>query len=191
MGQRLNIEIWFNDECLANAYYHWSGYTTPAAWLAREAIQEYTRLSEEFNIFEDISPLEVAVKMLQKTGAGLNEYERARVVDRHEFKDIVFNDCKNRNDGLLAVTKEGIEETRRYEEERVRLILDSEEMDFQVVSLYSKEEVLNNEDEIYMPDEELNFDLSRIPFDDVSDFISFVENTDGAVQDDWVFYWIQ
>lgn len=27
MGQRLNIEIHENGKCLANAYYHWSGYT--------------------------------------------------------------------------------------------------------------------------------------------------------------------
>ena len=27
MGQRLNIEIWNEGKRLANAYYHWSGYS--------------------------------------------------------------------------------------------------------------------------------------------------------------------
>ena len=43
MGQRLNIEIWNESKRLANAYYHWSGYTSSTL---DETMKYY---EEEFN----------------------------------------------------------------------------------------------------------------------------------------------
>lgn len=42
MGQRLNIEIMEKEEILlANAYYHWSGYTSSSIYLTQYIIRRF------------------------------------------------------------------------------------------------------------------------------------------------------
>ena len=41
MGQRLNIEIINDDKVLANAYYHWAGYTTSAISLTETILHSF------------------------------------------------------------------------------------------------------------------------------------------------------
>lgn len=46
MGQRLNIEIVNGDTCLANAYYHWSGYTLSACDLTMKILDAMGNLDQ-------------------------------------------------------------------------------------------------------------------------------------------------
>lgn len=43
MGQRLNLEITIGENVLANAYYHWSGYTTSSLKLVESALKKIRR----------------------------------------------------------------------------------------------------------------------------------------------------
>ena len=77
MGQRLNIEIRKNGELLANSYYHWSGYTSPAIELSIDAIMG------SFSVKNPIKNDDkgFAIKMLESTGAGLVEEEYETLSD--------------------------------------------------------------------------------------------------------------
>ena len=67
MGQRLNIQFEDNTGVLANAYYHWSGYTSSAMLLTNQIIS--SDLIDDTSISNKVK----AVKLLELTGAGLTE----------------------------------------------------------------------------------------------------------------------
>ena len=135
MGQRLNVEVCYDGEVLANAYYHWSAYTSTSVAILEDVIEAYNNRTE-------INPLRVAIEILQHTGAGVNENERTRITDDKDGKyaGIEFQDAVNRNEGVLAVTEEGIKETRRWEEGRVTVDIGTEEFTFDVMWHMSDEE---------------------------------------------------
>ena len=125
MGQRLNIEIMSGEKVLANAYYHWSAYTASAAELTKIILKTHVD-AEEPLIYQ-------AIHLLEATGAGVPGYERDCII-RHEIlpKEEIdhFQPCIDRNRGLIAITEEGIRDTRAWEEGRVTIHLDSKTVDF-------------------------------------------------------------
>lgn len=135
MGQRLNIEICDNAKTLANAYYHWSAYTSSALEMMTAIIETYYELSDKIN-----DKVELAVELLQATDAGINREEKERIKNNPDFAHINFQPCIDRNEGLLAVTEEGIEETRCYEEGRVTINIENETFCFEVFFEYTKQE---------------------------------------------------
>lgn len=132
MGQRLNIEIWNNGKVLANAYYHWSGFTGCAAELTTKILKNISK-SSDFSVM-------YAVKLLEETGAGINEAEKLRIIEDGRFLETLFKPCIDRNSGLISVTEEGINETRFWEEGRVTIYLDERRVDFSVFHSYRKYE---------------------------------------------------
>lgn len=137
MGQRLNIQIEKDGEALANAYYHWSAYTGSAAELTMEICDFYDDIAEASQ-----SDLELAVMLLQHTGAGLNDEEWARIKAHKDLRanDIDLRTCNNRNNGLLSITQEGIEETAWWEEGRVTIELTDRSIYFDVMMYMTNEE---------------------------------------------------
>lgn len=135
MGQRLNFEVCYDGEVLANAYYHWSAYTSSSLGILENVIEAYKNRTE-------INPLRVAVEILQATGAGINDEEKSRIrMDKSgKFDGIKFHDAVDRNEGLLFVTLKGIEDTRKWEEGRVTVDISTEEFRFDVMWIESNEE---------------------------------------------------
>lgn len=164
MGQRLNIEITDGEKTLANSYYHWSAYSGPALCLLKEIICAYKSA-------KSIRMLDIAVELLQATGAGVNEIERSRIdSDKSgKFNNIYFKDAVNRNDGLIAVTDEGIEETRYWEEGRITVNLASETFVFDVLWMDSEDGFKEDYGyDSYYELPENNLDLcDPIPFSDI------------------------
>lgn len=180
MGQRLNIEILDGDRLLANAYYHWSAYTSQAVYLATKIVSDfYTNRALRKGDVRTI-----AIRLLEHTGAGYNEIERDRISrSEDEFlKNLIVNDCVDRNRGLLAVTEEGMNENRSWEEGRVSIDISSELIRFDVYSEIPDKEredyyddwqpVLVDEDSFKWPDFE-------IPFVEILDFHKVASKIDG------------
>lgn len=175
MGQRLNIEIKINGEVQANAYYHWSGYTSSAINLTEQILEQ----REDF--LDKIEPKLSAIRLLETTGAGLppEELEKAK----EEYCEVTFGKCNGRNSGLIAVSEEGMNETRLWEEGRVTIDFDKETVDFNVWSTWDKEEYLEEFEKL--PEKEINdSDFNIMSFEtflnnfsekDMSD-LSFVHN---------------
>lgn len=171
MGQRLNIEIVENGECLANAYYHWSAYTSSAFELAKQIIEAIPTVDEK-------PPVMKAIRLLEITGARLtdDEIEYAKTM-------LLGDDFKadaNRNDGLISVSENGKDETRKWQEYALYIYLDENRMKFDVLHKtrfweYQKEEKEYNDRTVKLEDIPMyDIDFSDIKFDKLNDFETFL-----------------
>lgn len=190
MGQRLNIEILCDGEPIANSYFHWSAYTSPALGLTEEIIRYYEETSE-------IVPLRIAVDILQKIGAGINDDERSRINsdETGKFKNIEFVDAKSRNDGLIAVTQQSMDETRAWEEGRVEIDIWRETVNFMVFIEVSDEEYEEGRDEgsaASVPGVDFDF-YSLCKFKDFLKLVNIVESNPYGVRigNNRIIEWIE
>ena len=159
MGQRLNIEIHENGKCLANAYYHWSGYTESALDFTKCIINKFYQVNK--------TGLAAAIKLLQFTGA---KVECDELVDAGLPTELalVFSEGVNRNDGLIAFSEKRMEETRYWEEGRVTIDIGTEIINFDCWEKYYEGlslEVVN-----------VPYQYHAIPFSDFSDFLTYFDD---------------
>lgn len=170
MGQRLNIEIWDKGQILANAYYHWSAYTLEALKLLEKIITNIDNLVECDN--DQLK----AVWLLQLTGAGLTQEELSTIYCKG-FKGIT--DCNGRDDGLIAVSDKGIQDTRQWEEDRATIYLDERRIDFDVVFKQPRWEYDEERKDYDNPEFSelpiIEWNLNDIKFEDFETFFAFME----------------
>ena len=190
MGERLNIEIIKNGETLANCYYHWAGYSNSSVELAKTIIQNIDKVKCDNDVL-------TAIRLLESTGAGLTdrEIEYAKTVD--ELKDIKFEETAGRNEGLIGISPNEIDNTRTWQEHSLYIYLDENRMSFKVYFTNDRWEwESNNKEEgieIKFDDLEvtdINFD--DIKFDKIDSFEEFVskhlENNFITKFDRWIVY---
>lgn len=190
MGQRLNIEVCYDGEPIANAYYHWSAYTNGALDLLEQVITAYKNRTE-------INSLRAAVEILQATQAGVDAEEKKRISAdmTGSFKNISFKDCIDRNTGILSVTEKGMAETRMWEEGRVTVDIGTEEFIFDVTHRMSEKEY----DEYNGPGSaqqlsDIYFDITEpCRFIDFEKFKKAIEDNPNGVwlDEDDVLCWIE
>lgn len=199
MGQRLNIEIVANSEPLANSYYHWSGYTSSSLELTKVIIEAILNEDVKINELNTDSTKELcnatsvinkymndnilnACLLLRATGAKLTEDEIeyikniygdscSKVYDEEEIVD--------RNDGLIAVSENGMRTTRCWEEARVTIDILNKTIDFDAVWFDSIESYENEYDENIGNLTKIDFDFTHIEF---SEFQLFYETIMHLVQ---------
>jgi len=202
MGQRLNVEITKNGDILANAYYHWDAYTSTAVLKTERIIRDFLEIyGIPLKYYPDeITDLEIATRLLIMTGAGVNAEESIRIADSDISKrliaeGIILPKSVNRSAGLIAVTKEGIEETRKWEEGRVTIDIGTKQVNFQVCSFCTKEEIDTYYDDVEASKfVECDFDISNLHFNDflhgtVSKFVT--AHPDGYKHGDDYILWIE
>lgn len=192
MGQRLNIEIMNGETSLANCYYHWDAYSFSSLKLVQKIIETHSM----YKIFGYSNDLLMAVKILQSTGAGITDEERARIEkESDKYSGIKFNKAVGRNEGFISVTENGKASTRSWEEGRVTIDISSETFFFDVYCLVDKsdyEEMFSNEthfDEL----EICSYDFSsRIPFSEIDNLLGYILDTYHPMRyhDDDVILWI-
>lgn len=165
MGQRLNIELQAEGIVLANAYYHWSGYTSSALNLTLQILNNMHII----DMYED--SVVAAIKLLEVTGAGLSEeeYLLLKVEDNPEDK---FKLCTSRNNGIISTTEKGMETTRQWEEAKVTIDLGEELIVFDAIyitdpSVSNEEEMISSFGEDYknLPELDVNDLMGAIPFE--------------------------
>lgn len=154
MRQRLNIQFEMDipnsgePKVLANAYYHWSGYTSSAYELVKMIAD-----SEYWNVDCTISdPVEKAIRLLEVTGAGLTKDEFTEAYPESKYKL-----STGRNDGLIAISEAGMLETQNWEEARVTINLSTNMVD--IGGVYYLDEVDEKEEETLEDIPELEYDL--------------------------------
>ena len=155
MGQRLNIQIEMDipnsseSKVLANAYYHWSGYTSSAYELVKK-IADSNYWNEECKLAD---PVAQAINLLEVTGAGLTKDEFT-----DKYPESIYKLSTDRNDGLIAISEKGITETQNWEEARVTINLSTNMVD--MGGVYYLDEVDEEEEEETTEDiPELEYDL--------------------------------
>ena len=171
MGQRLNIQIEANNpttdktEVLANCYYHWSGYTHIAMELVKVIVD-----SGIYNL-DILDPVEKAIRLLETTGAGLAEDELTDTYSIPEYKL-----ATSRNDGLIAISKEGTNVTMKWEESRVTINLttgsiDMSDMVYDETDEFSSDELETKLKNLYELKADLNssFDTFQGLYTEITD----------------------
>ena len=171
MGERLNIEIHRGDRVLANAYYHWSAYTQSALELTQEVVSAIDDVEETDLIIQ-------AVRLLEATEAGMSEEEKERVNQKVDAS--IFENCINRNRGLISITEEGIRETRLWQDSRVIIDLDEKMIEFDVCCI-DELEAYENDEELYEEKKEefdsyptYNFDLTHFSFEELPYMVDMI-----------------
>lgn len=125
MGQRLVIHMFDKGKEIANAYYHWSAYTDDAIYTVKKMLNSYEQLKKE-----NPDKRLLAIRLLEKTGAG---FPNADMVGAKEvYPNETFAISNDRNEGLIAISEDSMEESSRWEEGRVDIYLDSETIEFNV-----------------------------------------------------------
>lgn len=164
MGQRLNIEIINDDKALANAYYHWSGFTSSAIVL--------TKLILSYFIDDGQCNLSKAIRLLKSTGASFTVKDNALALLDTELIQFISTDedIINRNKGLISFSEEGMEETRYYEEGRVTINIESKNIDFDVFAYMSEEEYEKYKEEYQLIIKPIDIDITNISFDEFDEF---------------------
>lgn len=175
MGQRLNIEIRNgpnDDDTLANCYYHWGGYSCSAAGYAELIIKRfYVIQMVKPNAKKDIY---YAMALLRSYCEGFPDYEYESICKENLVpieKRKKLPRCNDRNFGLMMITKEGIEETRKWEEARLVVDISNKVIDFHnCFWVDTKEEFEKDHEDEEWTYGELTIDPFEIPFDDFGKF---------------------
>ena len=105
MGQRLNLEFRYGDKVIANAYYHWSGYTIDSLieLLAVHELMGYDNIHDEKSAIIEL--VNVYDNKLSTQSGLLDSLDEVKKYIP-EYPGIKTN--LNRNYGLLAISEEYI-----------------------------------------------------------------------------------
>lgn len=194
MGQRLNVEIVSNGKLLANAYYHWDAYTGISLQRTDDVLNKLNEIKE--SVKDD---LDLAIKLLESTGAGINTEERNYILADPELsKYLPINDCVDRNEGILSITKESMQNTRYWEEGRVTIDIGKRTILFRVYWEWTKEDYIDDyyDLEHYEQLPTIDYDLEKeIPFDkfeELKNLYTSTINTYGFKRPDGsIIHWIE
>lgn len=181
MGQRLVITVMKNGEDIAKIYYHWSAYSISALAEAKDVIN---CLTDEDNQIEDVRLR--LIRFVESNGGcidggkGSHEY----VAISEMYPDAVFREDGSRNNGLIALTTQGMAEMQSWSEGDIEIDLDNEMVYNHV---YWADTIETYTD--WMDDAEVDIDnipvldvnISDIRFTDVDDIINILENEVGYI----------
>lgn len=189
MGQRLNIEIVKNGKVLANSYYHWSGYSNSAVNMVVQIIQEYEYI-KKYKVEKYIKnqDLLLAIRLLEETGAGLNDIDMTRNILKDETMNLKLKKCQGRDEGIIGITQKDIEETRYWEEGRVSIDIENKKIDFGVINEYTEEELNYDYDEEIkeLNIKKIDINFKNISFEDIFELKAFIDKAN--YKEEYYFY---
>ena len=185
MGQRLVITVRKEQENIAKIYFHWSGYSVSA-------------LEETRSLLEDIDTNEEDIKKLQLNiiracesmgggidgGAGSEEFSYVC----NMFPNVNFKVDPDHSCGLVALSKNEMEEMQRYSDGNIVIDLDYNRIYNSVFYEYHsieeyEVETDQNENEVYCYESDIDIADFRVEYiDEVIDFVSFVIRSGGVAK---------
>lgn len=186
MGQRLVITLKDGKRDLAAIYYHWSAYTYSALVETKKVIDCIYNHEEE----TERGMLLRLIKFLEENGGGIRgtteEYDYIRMTYPNEtFKTEGYS----RNNGIIALSPQGIEELKSWSEGDVDIQLDNDMVDFGVYSGYSSLKEYLDEREEWDEDFDraefeqniprLDCDLGYFNIYDIDEVIEAIDSVDG------------
>ena len=164
MGQRLVVTIERNEKPLAKIYYHWSAYTGSALYVTRDLIHCIYNHEHE----TDAEMLLRLIHFCENNGGGIdgaNEGEEWKYITAAYPYEKFKSERISRNDGLIAISPEGMAQIQRYSEGDVYIDLDTDQVDFCVYSGYESLSEYVEERKSWDDDFE-EFTLEELPYID-------------------------
>lgn len=166
MGQRLVIEIKEGDTVLANAYYHWSGYTETSLNLLNEVMNKGILNNIPIKFSKGDEQL-YAIKLLETTGAKILEEDFKIATLKFPMNE--FETSKNKTDGLIAFSEKNINKNMDSAEAIISIDLKSRTIDIGGIYNYENLDELQemaNEDEEDLNIAIIDFNITEISFED-------------------------
>lgn len=166
MGQRLVIEIKEGDTVLANAYYHWSGYTETSLNLLNEVMNKGILNNIPIKFSKRDEQL-YAIKLLETTGAKILEEDFKIATLKFPMNE--FETSKNKTDGLIAFSEKNINKNMDSAEAIISIDLKSRTIDIGGIYNYENLDELQemaNEDEEDLNIAIIDFNITEISFED-------------------------
>lgn len=173
MGQRLNIEIIdSNYKILANCYYHNKGFTRKALELSKQILDKLEYIHRNPEKFKKFTNKEIAVYLLYKDILGpgienkmIRDANTSLIYASENFKSLPVKKVINRDEGMICLTKDSIEDTRYWEEARLSINIGLMKMNvsrlFKELDDEEREEYANKVFKITR----FKNKLTRLPFD--------------------------
>ena len=182
MGQRLVITVKNNEENIAKIYYHWSAYSLSALEETREVLD---CLLNNDNPIKDLRLR--LIRFVESRGGcidGGSESDEFKAI-QEMYPNEKFKSDGSRNEGLIALTKDGMSSIQTWSEGDVDIDLDdgmiynsvywSEYFDD-----YKKWRKDNYDEDVQIENiPEYKVDISEMTFDELDNAIEFLENLDG------------
>ena len=132
MGQRLVISIEKEKRTLCSIYYHWSGYTGSALEETRKVINCIYNKKDE----TDKEMLLRLIHFIESEGGCIRGCIEERDYIQSLYPNETFSNDGGRNNGLIALSEEGIRDLKSWSEGDVFIQLDDDMVDFCVYSGY-------------------------------------------------------
>lgn len=178
MGQRLVINIKAEGKILANAYFHWDGYTECAMEHAKQLISLHRYLDKP-DEFKNMPLKKKAIYMLEFLGAEITPED----FELNEYPDIWIR-AKNRNDGLIQVSEAQIKYAEDWAEGLIEFDIVRKKINFDVFFYYDEGDLEEEDDDgksvVEMP---LPWDMSY------DEFLGFLEWTQNHQHKTCQLYW--
>lgn len=169
MGQRLNIQIEHDGKIYANCYLHWDAYTRTALEDTKEILDFIGDLIYSTDSFKPVTAGEIIRNGLPCAGYDTNSINFYNLPTAYK--------ATLRNNGLIGLTDDEIQETISWEEGRVTIDPIDRFISFDVFSTLSSEDLKDFYD-LTVKDisalKELPFNIKRIDFKDFADFYKFL-----------------
>lgn len=123
MGQRLIITVKNNGKDLAKIYYHWSAYTVSALMEARDVVNCIYDHNDET---EKELQLRL-VRFCEERGGGIRGDDKEYAYIQAMFPNETFKtDGYSRNNGLIALSEEGMDDLQSWSEGDLDIIIDED-----------------------------------------------------------------
>lgn len=188
MGQRLVVSIESIGECLAKIYYHWSAYTVSALYETQKIVDCIYNKKDETK--EEL--LLRLIRFCEANGGGIDGNEDEFNYIKGLYPNQTFKkDGYSRNNGLIALSKNGMEDLQGWSEGDVTINIDEDVVHCDVYNYYESLLEYNEEraewDEDFkngiplkdVPD--IGYDLANIDIEDIGAAIEALENANGYV----------
>ena len=94
--------------------------------------------------------------------------------------NLKLNQCKGRNEGIIGITEEDINETRDWEEGRITIDINTKTIDFGVIDEYTLKELQENYDEEEIKEldiKDIDREFNNIPFEEVFELKAFIDKS--------------
>ena len=178
MGQRLVLSIYKDDVKLANAYYHWSGYTGSTVYLIDQILTKPDTQALMNKIKASVDKKQNvlgAIRLLELTEARLTAEDEAAM---NQFAPNEFFEIANdRNDGLIQFTEGQMEAADDWAEATASIDVTKEIVTFDAFFVDDRSVVINEyeyeEEELdeLQKHKEIPYEMSFKEFEDVRDIV--------------------
>ena len=182
MGQRLVVSVEHLGQCLAKLYYHWSAYTTSALYETKKIVDCIYNHDDET---EKQLQLRL-IRFCQENGGGVRGDDAEFDYIQKQFpNEILKKDGYSRNNGLIAISEQGMDDLQSWSEGDVTIDIDEDVIYFGIYASYESLEEYNEErkewdDEDFeelaleeIPD--IGYDLGTISVEDIGYVISALD----------------